>query len=102
MLTAHEAGMIEKSDEEHLAFATGQGRVLFTFNRADFYRLHTRLMVEGRSHAGIILAPQQRYSVGEQMRRLLRFIAARSAESMRNQVEFLSSSDPPLGQGDAI
>ena len=30
-------------------------------------------------------------SVGEQMRRLLRLIAARSAEDMRNHIEFLSA-----------
>ena len=30
-------------------------------------------------------------SVGEQMRRLLRLIAARTAEDMRNRIEFLSN-----------
>ncbi|MEH1936351.1 MAG: hypothetical protein V7L14_22145 [Nostoc sp.] len=34
---------------------------------------------------------QQGYSVGEQMRRLLKLIAAKPAENMQNQVEFLSS-----------
>lgn len=34
---------------------------------------------------------QQNYSIGEQMRRLLRLIAAKSAEDMQNQVEFLSA-----------
>jgi len=46
---------------------------------------------QGKSHAGIILANQQQYSVGEQMRRILRLIAAKSAEDMRNWVEFLSA-----------
>lgn len=41
--------------------------------------------------AGIILANQQQYSVGEQMRRILRLIAAKSAEEMRDWVEFLSA-----------
>jgi hypothetical protein len=39
----------------------------------------------------MVLAPQQRYSVGEQMRRLLKLMAAKSAEEMENQVEFLSA-----------
>ena len=48
-------------------------------------------MRAGQSHAGIILAVQQRYSVGEQMRRLLRLTSTLTAEEMRNRVEFLSS-----------
>jgi len=48
-------------------------------------------MVEGHAHAGIIFGQQQRYSVGEQMRRLRRLIALRSAEAMQNQIEFLSN-----------
>jgi hypothetical protein len=68
-----------------------QGRVLYTFNVGDFYRLHTAFLKQGKSHAGIILARQQRYPVGEQMRRLLKLIAAKSAEEMKNRVEFLSA-----------
>jgi hypothetical protein len=69
VLTALDAGMIERSDEEHLEHATAQGRVLCSFNVGDFYRLHTAYMAEGKSHAGTILARQQHYSVGGQMRR---------------------------------
>jgi hypothetical protein len=89
VITAFEAGMIEHSDADHLDYATVQGRVLYTYNIGDFYHLHTDYLAQGRSHAGIILARQQRYSVGEQMRRLLRLIATRSAEEMKNTVEFL-------------
>ena len=42
-------------------------------------------------HAGIIVITQQRYGIGEQIRRLLRLIAAKSAEDMQNNIEFLSS-----------
>jgi hypothetical protein len=54
-------------------------------------RLCSNLMRAGQSHAGIILAAQQRYSVGEQMRRLLRLISSLTAEEMRNRIEFLSA-----------
>ncbi len=57
--------------------------------------MHTILLEREESHAGIILG-QQSYSVGEQMRRLLKLIAAKSAKDMQNQVEFLSD------WGDAI
>jgi hypothetical protein len=48
-------------------------------------------MQAGESRAGIILAVQQRYSVGEQMRRLLRLIDTLTAEEMRDRIEFLSA-----------
>jgi len=90
-ITALDAGMIERSDDEHLAYATGQVRVLYSFNVGDFYRLHTAFLAQGKPHAGIVLARQQRYSVGDQTRRLLRLIATKSAEDMKNRVEFLSA-----------
>ena len=89
VMTALEAGMTERDDQEHLDFATAQGRVLYSFNVGDFARLHTAYLTADKSHAGIVLSQQQQYAVGEQMRRLLRLIAHRSAAEMRNRVEFL-------------
>ena len=90
VITALEAGMIECPDSNHLEYATTQGRALYGFNIGDFSRLHTAFLNEGKVHAGIILAQQQHYSVGDQMRRILHLIAAKSAEEIANQVEFLS------------
>jgi hypothetical protein len=89
--TAVETAMIERTDEDHLAFATAQNRVLCSFNMGDFYRLHMRDMAQRQSHAGIVLARQQQYSVGEYMRRLLKLMAHLTAEEMQNRVEFLSA-----------
>jgi hypothetical protein len=83
--------MLEHPDAEHLDYAAQLGRVLFSFNRGDFYALHTQYLSVGKSHAGIILANQQQYTVGEQMRRILRLASVRSAEDMRNWLEFLSA-----------
>jgi hypothetical protein len=91
VVTALDVGMIEVADEEHLEWAAAQGRVLYSFNVGDFNSLHTAWLSQGRSHAGIILAPQQRFSVGEQMRRLLNLIATQSTETMRDRLEFLSA-----------
>jgi len=88
--SALEVGMADSSDEEQLEFARTDRRVLFSFNVSDFQRIHTQYMSQGETHAGIILAAQQRYSVGERIRRLQRLIAARSAEEMNNRLEFLS------------
>lgn len=87
--TALEQDMIEQPDSAHLDYATAQGRVLFSYNVGDFCRLHSDYLAQGKSHAGIIVSPQQRFSVGEQMRRLLRLAASKSAEQMCNNIEFL-------------
>jgi hypothetical protein len=74
-----------------LAFATAHECVLYTFNVSDFHRLHTQWTIAGREHAGMILAPQQRFSVGEQLRRILRLRSTATTVSMRNRVEFLAN-----------
>ena len=73
--TAREAEMLRREDHELLEYATAQGRVVYTFNIGHFCALHARLLRSGGSHAGIVVCPQQRYSVGEQMRRLLTLLA---------------------------
>ena len=67
VITVLDAGLAEKTDEEQLAFATERECVLYTFNVPDLHRLHTTWASTGREHAGMILAPQQRFSVGEQI-----------------------------------
>ena len=91
MLTAFEVGMSERPDESHLLRATHDKRVLYTYNASDFCRLHREFLAGGRHHDGIIIATQQRLSIGEQMRLVLRVAANRSAEEMRDQLEFLAN-----------
>jgi len=49
VITAFDAGLTGKPDEEQLAFATAHECVLYTFNVADFYRLHTQGSVPAAS-----------------------------------------------------
>ncbi|PYT03169.1 MAG: hypothetical protein DMF60_19180 [Acidobacteria bacterium] len=86
-----ERGVDVVTTSEVVAYASEQGRVLCSFNTRDFYRIHSEWVAQAKSHAGIILALQQRYSVGEQMRRILRIIASMSAENMKDRVEFLNA-----------
>jgi hypothetical protein len=88
--TAYEAGMIEREDHEQLAYATEQGRVVYTFNVGHFCALHAELLSSGVSHAGIVVSQQQHFGVGSQMRRLLNLIAAVTDEEMHGRLEFLS------------
>jgi len=41
VVTVSEADLLGQPDDVHLQYATEQGRVIFTFNRGDFFRLHT-------------------------------------------------------------
>lgn len=83
--------LIALPDEKHLSWAAEQGRVIYSFNVNDFMALHVSYLSAAKDHAGIVLAQQQRYAVGEQMRRLLRLLEMKPAEAMRNTVEFLSN-----------
>ena len=95
VVTAADSGMIRRKDEEHLLWATVQGRALYSFNVGDYHEIHTEWIATGRNHAGIILAQQKRYSTGEQIRRLLRLIGSLTCEAMRNREEFWADGDPP-------
>ena len=90
VLTVGEAARKRLEDDEQLEFATSQGQVLYTFNTSDSYQLHTEWLTQGKAHAGIAFAPQQRYAIGDQIRRLLKLMRMRSAEEMIGNVEFLS------------
>ena len=93
VLTAVEAGMGGHVDSEHLEFAANQGPVLCTFNIRDFSALHAHYLVEGRRHAGILLVHQQRYAIGEYVRRMLRLASSLFEVDMVNRAEYLSSGN---------
>jgi hypothetical protein len=84
-------GMLGNDDATQLEYANKQGRVIYTYNVGDFYSLHTEYLKQGRSHAGIILAHQQSLTLGEQIKRILKLLAALSAEDMQSRAEFLSA-----------
>ena len=91
VITPSEVNRVGKTDDEQLAFAAGEGCILYTYNVSDFFRIHNEWLEAGREHGGIILVHQQRFTVGEQLRRILRLRSAFTAKSMRNEVEFLSN-----------
>ncbi len=91
VVTALDSGLIRMPDVRHLEYASSHGQTLYSFNVGDYMALHTAYVAAGQTHAGLILSQQQRYSVGEQMRRLVRLVQMKSAEGMRNRVEFLSA-----------
>ena len=90
IITVGEVGRKGKSDEEQLLWATSQERVLYSFNARDFCSLHEDFLTEGRTHGGIVIGQQQRFSVGQQLRGIIALKLATTAEKMQNQLKFIS------------
>lgn len=54
---AHEANMLQASDQEQLEYAVSQKRCMVTRNRNDFIRLTVQFFNEHRLHHGLIIIP---------------------------------------------
>jgi hypothetical protein len=91
VITVADANKESCSDEDQLAWSAEQGRVIYSYNRRDFCRLHGEFLSTERNHAGIIVLRQQRYSVGQQLQGILALISTQTAEDMVNQLVFLSA-----------
>ena len=83
VLTTKDAGMLGESDEEHIALAKEQRRVVFTQDD-DFLRLHA----QGCVHSGIVYA-HQRTSLSSVIRGLTLIYHVLDRRDMQNHVEFL-------------
>jgi len=83
VITTVEAGLRTASDEEQLAYARREQRVLFTHD-ADFLRL-----AAGSDHAGIAFCQLTGRSVGEIIRSLLLIHEVMRPEEIARRVEFL-------------
>lgn len=90
VITVADASRLGYCDEEQLIWATEHERVIYSFNVKDFCQLHGNFITQGKSHAGIILA-QQQYSVGQQLRGLLKLATDKSDTQMINQLVFVSA-----------
>jgi predicted nuclease of predicted toxin-antitoxin system len=82
--TTTEAGLLHASDQQHVAYALGQGRVIFTQDQ-DFLRIHAA----GIPHAGIAYCHQQSHQIGEIIDDLTLLWEVLEPEEMRGRVEFL-------------
>ena len=74
-ISVHEVDRANRriSDEEQLVFAASQGRVMVTYNRADYQSLDGLWRVEDRAHAGILWCVESsipRRDIGQLVRAL--------------------------------
>lgn len=87
VLTAKEADMLAKSDEEQLAFAASNRKAIITFNIKDFVLLHQSWLSEGKRHFGIIVSPEIRIS--KLIHLCLRLLGRTESKDLINQLRFL-------------
>ena len=88
VLTTNEAGRRSCSDGEQLRFASAEARVLVTFNRGDFARLHAEHLASGEQHSGIIVSRQA--GIGPVVKALSKLLGGISAASLANRFIWLS------------
>lgn len=77
------------TDESQLTWAAQEGRVLLTFNVADFACLHDTWIASSRHHAGIIVSSQR--PIGDMLRRVVALASSLSADEMQDRLEYLST-----------
>lgn len=96
VVSAHELGHQGLSDEDHLTFATNQGRILVSYNVRDYHRLALQRFMSGEDHAGIILGHRQfsRDELGHAIRALMKFVDNIQAENMVNIVRYIEEFLP--------
>jgi len=82
--TTPEARLLTAADPEQLAYAISEGRVLLTHDSHFTDPART-----GFEHAGIVYCHQQRYTVGEVIRRLLFIWENREPEEARGNLWYL-------------
>jgi predicted nuclease of predicted toxin-antitoxin system len=82
--TTPEVGLLSATDEEQIAFAVLQNRVLFTQDR-DFLRLHGA----ATAHPGIAYCGKDTKSIGAIIQGLVLIWEVLEPEEMANRVEFL-------------
>jgi len=86
--TARDAGRKAASDLDQLRYASLQKRVLFTFNVADFVKLHEEFMTTGLRHSGILLSKQ--LPVGFIVKRLLKLLSLLHVDEIENNISWLN------------
>jgi hypothetical protein len=84
-----EANRLGESDPSQLLWAAREGRMLVTYNVADFARIHYEWMKQGLHHAGIVVSRQR--PIGDALQRLLHLALTLSAEDMQDRLEYLSN-----------
>lgn len=85
--SALDAGNVGLSDQAQLEYARHKKAVIFTHD-ADFLRPAHEWAQAGKEHWGIIYVHEKKLSIGECIRRLIRYAPTLEPEDMKNHIEF--------------
>lgn len=85
-----EANNLANSDEEQLNYAAENAMAILTYNGQDFIPLAEAWYHAGKTHSGIIIAPQfSERQFGDLLRQTLRLLDQFTRDELSNQVLFL-------------
>lgn len=82
--TTQDVQLLGATDEEQLAFARSEDRVIVTHDD-DFLRLHG----QGMPHAGIVYSNPRRRTIGQLVHGLVRLWRNNTPDEMQGRVEFV-------------
>ena len=88
VVRGQDRGQCGKDDEILLIDAVPEGRLMLT-NDHDFLALDAAWQSTGRSHAGIVYWHQNKYPVGEAIKRILAYASSTAPADATNVVHFL-------------
>ncbi len=86
--TPQERKFTGQPDEAQLAIASAEGRLMLT-NDQDFLAIHAAWRTAGKSHAGIVYWHQDKYPIGEAIRRILDYASNTAPVDAANVVKYL-------------
>ena len=88
VITVKEVGKKGLSDLEQLKYAFSENRIIFTFNIADFYKIHSEFIKKDLKHCGIILSKQLPIKII--IKALLKLLSKIESEKIKNNIIWLS------------
>jgi hypothetical protein len=98
VLTAQDAGLLGSlPDEQHLAFAAGQRRLLLTSD-ADLLAIAHAWNTAGRVHAGVVFYHQAWTSLGHVVTEVHNLVRAIEPEALANRVVFVTWNQRPTSK----
>jgi len=86
--TVKDAGRKGISDSDQLKYATSEDRTIFTFNIADFYKIHTEFVKKEINHSGVIFSKQ--LPIGTVVKGLSKVLSSINPKNLQNSIIWLS------------
>lgn len=87
IVSAHEEGMLSKSDEEQVEFARKTNRVIISFNSRHYAPLARAYFFSEKEHAGIVVSKV--IDMPEMIRLLINLLETAAPDDLKNSFKWL-------------